>query len=183
ELKVLLCEMADDLSAYLASREGSGPRSLAEAIAHEDAHADVELAYFGHEFFERALATGGRASADYAPARERNLAWATAQCLEPALSTVDLVIAPSYGPAWKNDLTLGEHPAAYSGICSASAIAGWPIATVPMGLVDGLPVGLSLVGSPGTEAVLLAAAGGLERELGLVGNGKLVPQFVAPSRS
>lgn len=183
ELTVLLCEMADDLSAYLGARDGEGPRSLAEAIAHEDAHADVELRYFGHEFFERALATGGRASPDYASARERNLAWATAQCLEPALATVDLVVAPSYGPAWKNDLTLGGHPAAYSGICSASAIAGWPIATVPMGVVDGLPVGLSLVGRPGSEPVLLAAAAGLEREVGLLAGGALTPAFLAPQRS
>lgn len=183
ELTVLLCEMADDLTAYLAAREGDGPHSLAEAIAHEDAHRDVELCYFGHEFFERALASGGRASADYAPARERNLAWAKAQCLEPALETVDLVVAPAYGPAWKNDLTLGGHPAAYSGICSASAIAGWPIATVPMGVVDGLPVGLSLVGRPGTEPVLLAAAAGLEREAGLLASGELTPGFLAPQRS
>jgi amidase len=183
ELTVLLCEMADDLSAYLASREGDGPSSLAEAIEHEDAHREVELAYFGHEFFERALAMGGRASADYAPARERNIAWATALCLAPALGAVDLVVAPSYGPAWKNDLTLGGHPAAYSGICSAPAIAGWPIATVPMGLVDGLPVGLSLVGHPGSEAVLLAAAADVERELGLVVDGQLTPRFLAPSRS
>ncbi len=182
ELTVLLCEMADDLSAYLAARDGEGPRSLAEAIAHEDAHRDVELRYFGHEFFERALATGGRASADYAPARERNLVWATTQCLEPALATVDLVVAPSYGPAWKNDLTLGGHPAAYSGICSAPAIAGWPIATVPMGIVDDLPVGLSLVGHPGSEALLLAAAAGLERELELLHSGALTPSFLAPKR-
>ena len=182
ELTVLLCEMADDLSAYLATREGDGPRSLAEAIAHEDANGEVELVYFGHEFFERALATQGRASADYAPARERNLAWATTQCLQPALATVDLVVAPSYGPAWKNDLTLGGHPAAYSGICSAPAIAGWPIATVPMGMVDGLPVGLSLVGRPGSEAVLLAAAAGLEREAGLLTDGALAPAFLAPQR-
>jgi len=183
ELTVLLCEMSDDLSAYLSTREGAGPCSLAEAVAHEDAHGAVELAHFGHEFFERALGTGGRASADYAPARERNLAWATAQCLEPALSTVDLVVAPSYGPAWKNDLTLGGHPAAYSGICSAPAIAGWPIATVPMGVVEGLPVGLSLVGRPGNEALLLAAAAGVEAELGLLADGSLEPRYLAPSRS
>ena len=65
----------------------------------------------------QSAASGGRASADYGLARERNLAWATAGCLEPALATVDLVVAPAYGPAWKNDLTLGGHPAAYSGIC------------------------------------------------------------------
>jgi len=183
ELTVLLCEMADDLSAYLGSRGGDGPHSLAEAIAHEDANREVELRYFGHEFFERALASGGRASADYAPARERNVAWATTRCLEPVLGAIDLVVAPSYGPAWKSDLTLGGHPAAYSGICSGPAIAGWPIATVPMGLVDGLPVGLALVGRPGSEATLLAAAAGVERELGLHDGRLLEPQFLAPSRS
>jgi len=183
ELTVLLCELTDDLSAYLASRPGDGPRSLDEVVAHEKAHADVELRHFGHELFEQALASGGRASPAYAAARARNVAWATTGCLEPALESVDVVVAPSYGPAWKNDLTLGGHPAAYSGICSAPSIAGWPIATVPMGLVDGLPVGLSLVGRPGTEAVLLAAAAGLEQTAGLLGDGALAPTFVAAQRA
>jgi amidase len=183
ELTVLLCELSDDLTSYLAGRGGDGPRSLAEAIAHEDAHAETELRHFGHELFVRAAASGGRVAEAYGPARERNVAWATATCLEPALASVDLVVAPSYGPAWKNDLTLGGHPAAYSGICSAPSIAGWPIATVPMGLVDGLPVGLSLVGRPGTEPLLLAAAAALERALGLVADGALTPSFAAPQRA
>jgi amidase len=183
ELTVLLCEIADDLTSYLAARRGDGPRSLADAIDHERSNGEVELAYFGHEFFERALAMGGRACDAYAPARMRNLAWATDQCLGVALRDVDVVVAASYGPAWKNDLTLGGHPAAYSGICSAPAIAGWPIATVPMGLVDGLPVGLSLVGRPGSEPVLLAVAAAFEREVGLLGSGALQPTFAPPSRS
>jgi amidase len=183
ELTVLLCELSDDLTAYLAGRAGRGPRSLTEAIAHEDAHADVELHHFGHELFVKAAASGGRAATAYGPARERNVAWATTTCLEPALVGVDLVVAPSYGPAWKNDLTLGGHPAAYSGICSAPSIAGWPIATVPMGLVDGLPVGLSLVGRPGSEPVLLAAGAALEHALGLVADGALTPTFAAPQRA
>ena len=183
ELTVLLCELSDDLTAYLATRGGEGPRSLTEVIAFEEAHADVEMRHFGHEFFERALASGGRGSPEYAGARARNVDWATTTCLEPALAAVDLVVAPSYGPAWKNDLTLGGHPAAYSGICSAPSIAGWPIATVPMGLVDGLPVGLSLVGRPNTEAVLLAAAAGLEREAGLLRDGALAPTFAVAQRA
>lgn len=183
EMTVLMCELSDDLGAYLAARRGDGPRSLTDVLSHEAAHADVELRYFGHELFERAVASGGRASPDYAAARARNLAWAISSCLEPALASVDLVVAPSYGPAWKNDLTLGGHPAAYSGICSAPSIAGWPIATVPMGLVDGLPVGLSLVGRPGSEAVLLAAAAGLERESGLLGDDALVPGFAGAQRA
>jgi amidase len=182
ELTVLLCEVADDLSTYLAGRGGEGPRSLAEVVAHEKAHADVELAYFGHELFERAIATGGRRSESYGPARERNLAWATGTCLATALRDADVVVAPSYGPAWKTDLTLGGHPAAYSGICSAPSIAGWPIATVPMGLVDGLPVGLALVGRPGSEPVLLAAAAAFESGLGLLADGAFEPTYLPAQR-
>jgi len=52
-----------------------------------------------------------------------------------------------------------------------------------MGLVEGLPVGLGIVGRPGAEPVLLAAAAGLEREAGLVADGALVPSFAAPRRS
>ncbi len=183
ELTVLLCELVDDLSAYLAGRGGDGPASLAEVLVHEDQHAAVELAHFGHDLFERAAASGGRASAEYGPARERNVSWATAACLEPALQGVDLVVAPAWGPAWKNDLTNGGHSSPYSGICTAAAIAGWPIATVPMGMVDGLPVGLGLVGRPGAEAALLAAAAGLEGEVGLCAGGELAPTFAPPQRA
>ncbi len=183
ELTVLLCEMADDLSTYLASRGGEGPSSLADVIGFEDQHADVELAFFGHEFFVQSLATGGRGGASYDEARSRNVAWAVDVCLEPALANVDCFVAPCYSPAWKNDLVLGGSGSArWSQVTQAPAIAGWPIATVPMGLVDGLPVGLSIVGRPGDEAVLLAVAQSIEEALGLTSAGSLVPGFIAPSR-
>jgi amidase len=37
-----------------------------------------------------------------------------------------------------------------------AAVAGYPHLTVPMGRVNGLPVGLSFVGAPWSEARLLA---------------------------
>ena len=181
ELTVLCCEMLDDLTAYLAARGGEGPASLAEVIAFEDAHRDVELAFFGHELFETAAASGGRASGDYAPARAACVAWATA-CLEAALLDRDVLVAPAWGPAWKSDLVLGDWDAPGSGITTAPSILGWPIATVPMGVVDALPVGLSLVGRPGSEATLLAVAAAFEREVGLVASGALAPGFLGPRR-
>jgi amidase len=183
EVTVLLCEMSDDLTSFLVRRGGTGPSSLEEVIAFENEHADVELPYFGHEFFDMSLATGGRAGESYAPARARNLTWAVEECLEPALKEADCFIAPCYSPAWKNDLVLGGSGSAHwSLVTQASAIAGWPIATVPMGLIEGLPVGLSIVGRPGAEPTMLAVAAHFERVLGLIADNVLVPQFIAPQQ-
>lgn len=163
ELTVLLCELKDGLDSYLPTRGPNGPQSLAEVVAHENAHADVELPWFGHDLFELALEWGGCDSDRYRQARARSLAWALDTCLEPAMRNVDVVVAPTYGPAWKSDLVLGGHPAAAAPTTMAPAIAGWPIATVPMGLAVGLPVGLGLVGRPGSEGDLLALAALVER--------------------
>ncbi len=163
EMTAILCELRDGLDRYLPTRGPGGPQSLAEVVAHERAHAEDELRWFGHEQFERALALGGCDSDVYRAARARNLAWAVDTCLVPALDGVDVLVAPTYGPAWKSDLVLGGHPAASAPTTTAAAIAGWPIATVPMGLVDGLPVGLGLVGRPGSEPDLLAAGAAVER--------------------
>ena len=71
-----------------------------------------------------------------------------------------MLIAPTYGPAWKSDLALGDHVGAASPITKAPSMAGWPIATAPMGLVDGLPVGLGAVGRPGSEGLVVGAVPG-----------------------
>ncbi len=159
ELTVLLAELVDDLGAYLAERPGEGVRSLAEVVEFELAHPEVELAHFGHELFDRAVASGGRAGAAYAGARERNLRWAVHTCLEPALDGADVLVAPAYGPAWKSDLVVGGHANATASCATfPAAVAGWPIMSVPIGLVGGLPVGLALIARPGAEWTLLDAA-------------------------
>jgi len=178
EVTVLLCEMADDLNAFLLRRGGDGPSSVAELIEFNRRHSDVELVHFGQEYLERALATGGRADPAYAGARSRNLTWARERCLEPALAGVDCYVAASYGPAWKNDLVLGGSGSAHwSQVAQAPSVAGWPIATVPMGAVDGLPVGLSIVGRPGAEEMMLGVAREIERVLDLRSGDRLVPRF------
>lgn len=156
ELTVMLCELFDGMAAYLPTRGPGGPQDLAEVVEHEKKNSSVELVHFGHEFFERAVSLGGTDTDGYRAARSRNLSWALDECLEPAFATCDVLVAPTYGPAWKSDLTLGGHPAAASPITTPPAIAGWPIATVPMGLVDGMPVGFGAVGRPGSEPLLLA---------------------------
>ncbi len=159
EFQVLLAELVDDLGAYLAARPGDGVRTLADVVAFERAHADVELAHFGNELFTQAIATGGRSGDAYGPSRARNLRWAVGTCLGPGLDGADVLVAPAYGPSWKSDLAIGGHAGAVSSwVTTPAAIAGWPIVTVPIGLVQGLPVGLALVTRPGGEGTLLSAA-------------------------
>lgn len=163
EMTVLLCELKDAMDSYLPTRGPGGPQSLLEVVAHEDAYAEVELEWFGHELLERAVATGGCDNDTYRQARRRNLEWALGTVLEPALSDADVLVTPYMGPAWKSDLVLGGHPAVATPATMAPAIAGWPIGCFPMGLAGGLPVGLAVIGRTGSEAAVLAAGAIVER--------------------
>ena len=77
---------------------------------------------------------------------------------------LDALIAPSGSPAWKTDLTLGDNLSISSS--SPAARAGYPIITVPMGFIDGLPVGLSFFGRAWSEPVLLSMAYAFEQATG-----------------
>jgi amidase len=163
ELTVMLCELHDDLGRYLAQRNGDGVKSLADVIAYENTYADIELAHFGHDLFERSVLLGGRRSDEYADARTRNLEWALSKCLAPALDGVDVVLGAAYGPAWLSDLATGDVVHYSSGSSTAAAIAGLPIISVPLGVIDDLPVAVVLVARPHDEWTLLAAAGIVEK--------------------
>jgi amidase len=66
---------------------------------------------------------------------------------------LDAIIAPTGGPAWKTDHVNGD--AYHVGSSSPAAIAGYPNITVPMGFIDGLPVGISFFGRAWSEPLLL----------------------------
>jgi len=69
----------------------------------------------------------------------------------------DALIAPTGGPASLTDLVNGD-PGGGGSFSSPAAVAGYPHVTVPMGFVRGLPVGLSFVGRPWSEGLLIKFA-------------------------
>jgi amidase len=71
------------------------------------------------------------------------------------------LVAPTGGPAWLTDFINGDHEG--GGFSSPAAVAGYPHVTVPAGYVQGLPVGLSFVGSAWTEAALIRMAYAFEQ--------------------
>lgn len=171
---VLLHELHDDLNAYLAARPGDGVSSLSDVVGFNIENAESELEFFGQEYLEAALASGGRNST-YFEARARNLSWAAREVLGPALDEVDVLIGVPYAPAWLSRLGEGDDYSNASWMTSPAAIAGWPIASVPMGLVNGLPVGLGVVARALDEKGLIRALARIES---VIGQNDLVPTFI-----
>lgn len=181
EFTVLVHELRSDLDAYLERRASAGaPRSVSDVVAFNQNRASDELVHFGQEIFELAVACAGRDAPDYVAARSRNLDWVREHLLT-ALAEHEVLIAPAYMPAWKTDLVLG-HPPAGGAITTPAAIAGLPIVTVPMGLIAGLPVAVSLVGTAKSEEMLIATARMIETGLGLVDDLEWRPRFISPTR-
>jgi amidase len=179
ELTVLLAELRSGLAGYLATRPGDGPRTLEDVVAWNRAHADVELRHFGQSLFEAALEGPEDGSEAYAAARARCVDAARDKGIDAVLRAHDLdaLVTPSYAPACPIDLVNEEH---HPGACTGpTAMAGYPLLTVPSGLAAGLPVAVSFWGTAGSEATLVEIGHGYEVARDADG-GPLPPPTFAP---
>jgi amidase len=161
QLHVLSHELKVDMAAYLATRAPGGPKTLDDLIAFNRAHADTELQWFGQELFERAAATEGLSSPVYVAARLTAMR-AGRDGIDNMLqdNQLDALVSPSYSPAWSIDLVNGDH--VLGGSSSHAALAGYPLISVPSGLVAGLPVGITFSGTARSDATLIRLAHAFE---------------------
>jgi amidase len=163
EFAVLLTEFREDLNSYLATLQGrpaGAPATLAELIAFNRA-SPAELRWFGQRLFEQAEATGaagGRNSDAYrtALATARRLAGPEGIDRLRQVHNVELLLGVTNGPAWAIDLVNGDRFVGPSA-SQLPAIAGYPHLTVPMGRIEGLPIGLSFIGTRWADAQVLNA--------------------------
>ena len=162
EFAALTHEFKHDINAYLAGLGGDHPGDLAGLIDFNNRNAAEVLAHFGQELFEAAQATSGSLDdPDYAEARS-----AATQIARGGLDSVltehrlDAVMALTGHPAWLTDHVLGDYHG--WGTSGLAAVSGYPSVAVPAGLVNGLPVGISLTGPPWSEARLIALAHAFE---------------------
>ncbi|WP_370444611.1 amidase [Caulobacter sp. D5] len=154
---VLYTEFKADIAAYLASTDPKKvpARTLADLIAF-NAATPAETRWFGQETFEKAQASKGLDDPDYLKARADAKRLAGPEGIDRILKETGAValVAPTTGPAWTIDPVNGDH---YGGSATTlPAVAGYPHLTVPMGQVEGLPVGLSFIGPAWSEARLLS---------------------------
>ena len=176
ETLVLNTELKVDLNAYLATTPPAvKTRTLADVIAFNEAHADRELALFGQETFVKAEATKGLDDPAYQEARATSLRIAGRDGIDAMLAAnhLDALVSPTMPPAWKIDAANGDQSNG-AGAGSLAAVAGYPHLTVPMGVVMGLPVGLSLMGPAWSEARLLGYGYAYEQ----AAKAKIAPRFL-----
>jgi amidase len=163
-LPVLMFELRVEMDKYLSTRPGTGgPRSLADVVAFNKANAAAEMRWFNQDLFEQALETTD------AEAYAKNLATlrrlTRAEGIDKLLADnkVAFLVAPTGGPAWTTDLVNGDNFGGGIGAGYLAAIAGYPHITVPMGGIEGLPVGLSIMGGQWQDHDVLKAGAAYEK--------------------
>jgi amidase len=163
EITVLTYEFKHDMAAYLATRTDQSHRSLDDLIAFNEANADIELPYFGQEWFYVSTAQGPLTDPAYleAAATARRIGGPDGIDAVLAQHDLDALVAPTGHPSWPIDLINGDHFLGASS--SPAAIAGYPLVTVPAGYVWGLPVGITFMGSAWSEPALIALAYAFEQ--------------------
>jgi Asp-tRNA(Asn)/Glu-tRNA(Gln) amidotransferase A subunit family amidase len=165
---VLTHEFLDSLNVYLAGVPDPALNRLdLEALIElNQQRSDEILVWFGQEHFEASEASGGTTDENYLAALARVREATGAQGIDRLLDEhdVDLLISPTGGPAWKIDWINGDNFG--GGSAGLAAISGYPSITVPMGMVHGLPVGLSFFAGRFSEPTLISATRAFEQQRG-----------------
>lgn len=175
ELEVLIYEFRRELDQWLLDYQApEAVNSVEKLVAFNEQHGVEALGFFGQEYLVLAAELDPQAQRD---TYERAL-WLSRSLAEQTLDRylveqqADVIILPSYGPAWPIDHENGDD--FNFGTSGAAAIAGYPSITIPATVSGVLPVGISLVGLPWSEPVLISLAAELERTL----NGYRQPGFL-----
>ena len=161
EFTVLVAEFRGDVDRYLRGVE-RGVRSLDELIAFNSSRAADVMPYFEQEILLAARDSGGTADASYVTALRAAADAREALAAVFAEHDVAVLVAPTNSRAWRTNYATGD---ASGGVHSSNiaAVTGYPNVTVPGELAGELPLGVSFIGRPGTEALLVSIAAAVER--------------------
>jgi amidase len=171
EFLVLCFDFRNDVQAYFATRTGVpvAHGTLADAIAFNNTHADVEMPYFNQDIWDlcESLLPGPDDAQPAFGGMTYNQALAIDQAagvngIDAALSQfhLDAVVTATDNPAWATDLVYGDH--FIFGTSGLAAPVGYPIVQVPAGMVFGVPLGISFFGTAFSEPMLIKLASGFE---------------------
>lgn len=177
EYNVLQFQFKDGLNKYLATSNAK-MKSLADVIKFNNENEAKAMPFFKQEILVGSEEKGAIDSKEYIDAVTRMQATAR-KAIDETLKEFNLhtIIGPTNGPSWCTDLVNGDAFTGY-GMYSSAAVAGYPHINVPMGFVQGLPIGLTFIGKEFQEGDLIALCYSYEQ----ASKKRKAPQFM-PSLS
>ena len=162
---ILLWEFKQDIKHYFSGLDN--PLSMLDLnglIAFNKSQPEKELALFPQDIFERAAALTTEHKAKYQAAltRAQNETRNSIRRLTKS-HKLDAIVAPTGAPAWSIDYVNGDD--FLGGFSTYPAVSGYPHITLPMGLISGLPVGLSISAIQDQDQALINLAAAIEKTL------------------
>jgi amidase len=156
--QVMLYEYKDGLNNYFKSLGPNAKIKTLEELIAFNKKDSIEMEFYNQKYLEMALEKEDLDSDDYKKTLADMLKGSRENGIDKVMNEhqLDAIIAPTGGPAWKTDHTNGD--AFHVGSSSPAARAGYPNITIPMGFIEGLPVGISFFGRAWSEPILLEIA-------------------------
>lgn len=173
--EVMLYEYKDGLNKYFASLGPDAPIKNLEELIEFNKNDEIELEFYNQAYLEMAQAKGDLDSPEYKKALAAMIKQSREEGIDKIMDkhNLDAIVAPTGSPAWKTDWTNGD--SYHIGSSSPSAQAGYPIISLPMGVIEDLPVGVSFFGRAWSEGVLIEIAYAFEQKT----KQRIVPKFIA----
>jgi amidase len=156
--QVMLFEFKDGLNHYFATLGEKAPVKNIDELIEFNKKDSVELSYFDQIYLEMAAKKNDLNSAEYKTALETMMKYSRQLGVDKVMdeNKLDAIISETGAPAWKTDLVNGDF--FLMGSSSPAALSGYPSITVPMGSIDGLPVGITFTGRAWSEPALISIA-------------------------
>jgi amidase len=173
EFEMMKYEFKDGLNKYLAA-SNSKMKSLEDVIRFNKENESTVMPFFKQEILDSSMVKGDLNSSGYKAAVTK---LQTTRVFIDSLMrahNLDAFCGPATGPPWCIDLTNGDHWTGY-GAYGPAATTGYPSITVPMGMVNELPIGISFFSRAYDEAGLLAIAYAYEQ----ASKNRVAPKFLA----
>lgn len=172
---VLKYEFKRDVEAWLGKNQyPNGMRQLRDIISFNQRHADSVMPFYGQEYLEQAESIDLQAELERWQAARRYSREQAQALIDNTQERyqLDAIALPTNGPAWLIDHLNGDRFDLSSSFAAANA--GYPAITIPVGFLNQLPIGMSLVGSAWQEAHLVHIAASWEQQL----QARQPPQFI-----
>lgn len=161
--QVLLYEFKDGLNSYLHALGDKAPAKDLEDLIKKTKADEIEMKYHNFSLFDMANEKGTLEEEEYLKAKKMAARLSQEQGIDSIMTAhnLDAIISAAGGPAWKTDLVNGDN----FGLSSSSpaAISGYPNICVPVGSIQGLPIGMNIFGRKWSEPVLIEIAYGFEQ--------------------